>query len=115
MPVGKHIINATYLGDNKYEPINRIFEDFHVKKIMDYPFTPSGVTNDTHANITVTLPDDADGYVNITINGITHPNVEVRAGKANLTVGGLESGKNILLKLIIVEMLNMNLLQETSR
>lgn len=93
LPVGKHIINATYLGDNKYEPINRIFEDFHVKKIMDYPFTPSGVTNDTHANITVTLPDDADGYVNITINGITHPNVEVRAGKANLTVGGLESGK----------------------
>ena len=93
LPVGKHIINATYLGDNKYEPCNRIFEDFHVKKIMDYPFTPSGVTNDTHANITVTLPDDADGYVNITINGITHPNVEVRAGKANLTVGGLESGK----------------------
>lgn len=93
LPVGKHIINATYLGDNKYEPINRIFEDFHVKKIMDYPFTPSGVTNDTHANITVTLPVDADGYVNITINGITYSNVEVRSGRANLTVGGLESGK----------------------
>ena len=92
LPVGKHIIDASYSGDNKYEPCHRVFEDFYVKKISNYDFTPHGEANDTHANITVTLPDDADGYVNITINGITHTNIEVKSGRANLTVDGLSAG-----------------------
>ena len=92
LPVGKHVINATYSGDRKYEPCNRIFEDFHVKKLIDYDFVPEGATNDTHANITVKLPSDADGHVNITVNGQTYNNIAVTNGKANLTVGGLTAG-----------------------
>ncbi|MBO5152106.1 MAG: Ig-like domain repeat protein, partial [Methanobrevibacter sp.] len=99
LPVGKHVINATYNGDRKYEPCNRIFEDFHVKKLIDYDFVPSGKTNDTHANITVTLPTDANGHVNITVNGQTYKNIEVKDGKANLTVGGLTSGTEYPVKI----------------
>ena len=93
LPVGKHIINATYSGDRKYEPCNRIFEDFFVRKIINYDFVPEGKANDTHANITVTLPDDATGYVNITLNNRLYSNIEVINGKANLTADGLEAGK----------------------
>ncbi|MBR0270466.1 MAG: Ig-like domain repeat protein [Methanobrevibacter sp.] len=92
LPVGKHTIDATYSGDSKYEPCHRVFEDFYVRKIANYDFTPNGQANDTHANITVELPADADGYVNITINGQTYPNIEVKDCKANLTVGGLSAG-----------------------
>uniref|UniRef100_UPI00388F1083 Ig-like domain repeat protein n=1 Tax=Methanobrevibacter sp. TaxID=66852 RepID=UPI00388F1083 len=93
LPVGKHIINATYSGDRKYEPCNRVFEDFHVKKIINYDFIPKGNTSDTHADINVTLPSDASGHVNITINGVTYTNIPVTNGFANYTVYNLESGK----------------------
>lgn len=89
LPVGKYSINATYGGDRKYEPYNRLFEDFYVRKIINYDFIPNGVANATHANITVTFPADADGHVNITINGQTYIGVPVKNGHANCTVGGL--------------------------
>ena len=89
---GNHIIDATYKGDNKYEPRHGVFEDFHVRKISNYEFTPSGETNQSNANITVDLPDDATGSVNITVNGVTYPNIAIENGQANLTVHGLEPG-----------------------
>ena len=89
---GNHIIDATYKGDNKYEPRHGVFEDFHVRKISNYEFTPSGETNQSNANITVDLPDDATGSVNITVNGVTYPNISIENGQANLTVHGLEPG-----------------------
>ena len=95
---GNHIIDATYTGDNKYEPRHGVFEEFHVRKISDYEFTPSGETNQSNANITVSLPDDATGYVNITVNGITYPDIVVENGQANLTVQGLEPGREYPVK-----------------
>ena len=95
---GNHIIDATYTGDNKYEPRHGVFEEFHVRKISDYEFTPSGETNQSNANITVSLPDDATGYVNITVNGRTYPDIVVENGQANLTVQGLEPGREYPVK-----------------
>ena len=96
---GQHIIHAVYSGDRKYEPSSRDYEDFYVRKINNYPFVPAGIANDTSANITVTLPDDSTGHVNITINNKTYYNIPVVDGRANLTVGNLTAGTKYPVKI----------------
>ena len=66
LSAGDYIINATYEGDDKYGA-NDTSTVVKVSKVSDYS---AYVTNDVR-NITVHLPDDANGNVTLIIDGDT--------------------------------------------
>ena len=85
-------VHASFSGNEKYLRCERDYPSFSVHRITNYPINITAKTNDTSANITVTLPNDANGLGNITIDNRVFPVTYVN-GKANVTVNGLTSGQ----------------------
>lgn len=85
-------VHASFLGNEKYLKCERDYTAFSVHRITNYPINITATTNSTSANITVTLPNDANGEGNITIGNrvflVTYVN-----GKANVTVDNLVAGQ----------------------
>ena len=93
VPAGDYSAVATFIGDASYEPVNAT-DDFEVKKISDYDFVAKVielVSTDKTVRIEVTLPEDASGEVNITINGETY-NATVEEGSALIRIPELPMG-----------------------
>lgn len=86
------LVHAFFAGNDKYLDCSRDYTAFSVLRITNYPVNITATTNATSANITVTLPSDANGKGNITIDDRTFE-VTYVDGKANITVDGLDSGK----------------------
>ena len=84
-------INATYLGDNKY---NNATESSKVtvspKDETPISINPEVIVNDDESSVEVTLPDDATGYVLVDVNGTVFY-AEVNGGKVNVPVSGLKA------------------------
>ena len=88
-------IDASFGGTDKYLPCSRTYPSFVVHRITNYPINISATTNTTSANITVTLPDDANGKGNINIDNRTF-NVTYVNGVTNITVNGLDPGREYI-------------------
>ncbi len=85
-------VHASFLGNEKYLKCERDYTAFSVHRITNYPINITATTNSTSANITVTLPNDANGEGNITIDNRVFPVTYVN-GKANVTVDKLVAGQ----------------------
>ena len=69
---GDYRVNATYMGDDKYDSVNGS-EMVNVAKIEDYDVIVNvdNITVGQNATIEVILPENATGFVNITVDGNT--------------------------------------------
>ena len=85
LPVGDYTVIATYMGDSRFNT-NITYEDFaimgHIKK--DTPISARAVVNGNRVTLTVTVDDNATGFVKLSIGG-TVTNIEVVDGVATLT------------------------------
>ncbi|SDA73100.1 Ig-like domain repeat protein, partial [Methanobrevibacter millerae] len=61
---GKHAVEVTYSGDDKYASVSNVTV-IDIPKETDYPLTVS----EEDGKIVVDVPDDATGYVTVTIDG----------------------------------------------
>ena len=93
---GKHEINVTYLGDNKYDKKSDA-DTADVPKWDNYslPLITEDITYGDDETITVIVPDDATGKVNITVDGKLNE-VEIKDGKAVLTLDKLSAGEHVV-------------------
>ena len=90
---GTYLVEVSYPGDENYAPAQQKAE-FNVSKVSEYDLTIDVGKKDTNtADITVTLPDDATGNVNITVNGKTY-NTNVVNGIATITADNMVIGQN---------------------
>ena len=82
---GNYTVIATYMGDDSFNT-NITFEDFtlagHVK--MDTPITAEAKVNGNRVTLTVTVNENATGFVKLNIDG-TVANIELVDGVATLT------------------------------
>ena len=89
---GNYTVKATYAGDDKY-PSNSSSVNVEVSKVKDYSMNVTVDGND----ITVTLPEDAEGNVTVIVDGKNYtaevvngtaiiPDLELKPGKHNITV-----------------------------
>ncbi len=87
-----YIINAIYDGDRKYFA-NKTGMPINIPKVDEYDMTVKvdNITVGGNATVTVTLPKDATGYVNITVDNETKE-VEIINGTATLEVPNLGIG-----------------------
>ena len=101
---GDYIINATYDGDNNYARITKLGKYSVYKNIpsIDLSFNTTDESVDMINSIVVgdqtvliiKLPDDVNGYVNITVNEtIKYNNKDLTDGKVNITLKDLEIGE----------------------
>ncbi|MBQ9026846.1 MAG: Ig-like domain repeat protein, partial [Methanobrevibacter sp.] len=91
---GNHNINVTYLGDDKYDKKSDI-NTADVPKWDNYSLhiSTDDITYGDGETITVTLPGDATGKVNITVDGKLKE-VTIKDGKAVLTLDDLSAGEH---------------------
>ena len=92
-PAGNYTAVATLVADASYASVNNT-TTFEVKKISDYDFIASVGTETEFGEtvyVDVTLPKDATGDVNITINGETY-SASVEKGSATIEIPGLAIG-----------------------
>ena len=73
---GKHAVEVTYPGDDKYAPASDS-SVIDIPKVVDYPFD----VTEEDGKIVVDVPDDATGYVTVTIDGKDYV-VPIKDGKA---------------------------------
>ena len=88
LDAGNYTVKAIYAGDDKY-PANSTSTTVEVTKVEDYPIN---VTVDGK-DITITLPEDAEGNVTVIIDGKNYT-AEVENGTAVINVPDLEPGEH---------------------
>ena len=74
---GKHVVEVTYPGDDKYAPASDS-SVIDIPKVVDYPFD----VTEEDGKIVVDVPDDATGYVTVTIDGKDYV-VPIKDGKSS--------------------------------
>ena len=85
--VGTNNITATYNGDEKYNNKQLDVKQFTVEKVSDYDILVEVVGSD----VVITLPADATGVVNVTINGKSEE-IPINEGKATKSIADLTPG-----------------------
>ncbi|MBQ9026739.1 MAG: Ig-like domain repeat protein, partial [Methanobrevibacter sp.] len=85
---GNHTVDVKYGGDDKYTPASNSTV-INVPKISDYPIDVS-YDND---KVTVELPEDATGELEVTIDNKTYT-VPIVDGKAVVDISNLPAGKH---------------------
>ena len=86
---GNHTVDVTYSGDDKYAPASDSIT-VEVPKIVDYPFD----VTEEDGKIVVDVPDDATGYVTVTIDGKDYA-APIKDGKAVIDLpSDLEPGNH---------------------
>jgi len=88
LDAGNYTVKAIYAGDDKY-PANSTSTTVEVTKVEDYPIN---VTVDGK-DITITLPEDAEGNVTVIIDGKNYT-AEVENGTAVINVPDLDPGEH---------------------
>ena len=96
---GTYAVSATYLGDTKYLT-NSSGVSFNVSKnnidpVGDNKSSISSKVIDNKTVITVDLPEDATGYVNITVDNKTYTNIPVVNGTASLPLDNISENANV--------------------
>ena len=93
MTAGDHYFTAIFKGNDDYEPVEE-FETFTIEKQEDYPFdvnlTIDEITVGENLTFNVTLPEDANGIVNVTVDDELVASVNVVNGKATVTIPASE-------------------------
>lgn len=93
MTAGDHYFTAIFGGNGDYEPAYE-YETFTIEKQEDYPFdvnlTIDEITVGENLTFNVTLPEDANGIVTVTVDDepVTFENVV--NGKATVTISASE-------------------------
>ena len=85
LTVGNYSVIATYMGDSRFNT-NITYGDFtivgHIKN--DTPINARAVVNGNRVTVTVSVDENATGFVKLTISG-TVVNIDVEGGVATLT------------------------------
>ena len=92
LPVGTYDVTAVYSGDRKYNNSTSQIKLIVVEQNSEYEITVEA-NNSVYGDdeiIIVTVPDDADGTVTISIDGREIETKQVSGGKAVFNVTGLE-------------------------
>lgn len=91
-----HVL-AEFKGNEKYLPGTRDYDLFSVHRISNYPMNITAQTSESSVNITVNIPNDANGTGYFTISNETFNKtytIKYTNGKSNMTtVTGLLPGK----------------------
>ena len=92
LKVGQYDLTATYGGDDKYLERSTGISVI-VSKVSDYEISVNStvVREGENTTVTVTLPDDAEGKVMVTVNNKTYE-ANVSNGSAILNITGLKEG-----------------------
>ena len=86
---GTHKVNVTYIGDDQYLPSENS-TSFDIERTnTTITIAVESIDYGQKANITVTVNDDATGYITIRINETQSITLPVVNGKANWIVDGL--------------------------
>ena len=90
---GNYTVNATFLGGVRYLQ-NSTTRNISIPKIKDYilPISVNNITVYENATILITLPENATGFVNITINDGSIIQVPIIGGIATYNASGLKVG-----------------------
>ena len=98
LTAGEHDIIVNYTGNDKYESkINT--SSVNVSKISDYELSidTESIKVGENATIIVTVPKDAKGKINITVEGDNHIYTsDIITGVARFTVPGLGNGTHVI-------------------
>jgi hypothetical protein len=91
---GSYNITVQYMGDVNYNPSNKDSYLIDVVKVdPDMDVEGDIIDYGEVATITVTLPEDANGTVNVTIDGVGTFNATVEDGIAVIEIPGLVAGE----------------------
>ena len=88
---GKHGVEVTYPGDDKYAPLSNV-TIVDIPKVDDYKFTADAKVDGSSVDITVSVPKDITGPVLIDVNGVGYY-ANATGGQAKLHLDDLSKGK----------------------
>ncbi|WP_297979945.1 Ig-like domain repeat protein [uncultured Methanobrevibacter sp.] len=94
LSAGEYDVDVVYNGDDNYLESNAS-DGFDVARIVpDLDLAVEDIDYGDNETITVTLPEDATGTVNITVDNVTYPDVPIVNGTASVTVPGIVPGEH---------------------
>ncbi|MBE6500356.1 MAG: hypothetical protein E7Z80_07440 [Methanobrevibacter thaueri] len=85
---GNYSMFVSFSGDEKFEAKNKTY-NFTVKYDMIMPYE---MVFEDSSNIYLNLPSDAEGNLNVYIDGVLFKKIKLIKGKANLPIGFLTPG-----------------------